>query len=554
MASYNDLKEKNVLFVQGLQENLNKLIAEGGATEGAFYLTNDTHRLYVGRKDQNSTKIIPVAVNEGVVTVAGVSALPSSGVNAGEFYYATTENILCVYNGQKFIQINTDQNNIISSLTNTVSAKDNIVTVKTEVKDDKNVAIEDTFQIKDSSGHTVITIITDEDGNDFIDLKADEYNLSSAVATEDNVSTATITLSSENTTEDTEVKIAAGDNITIAAVEGVANKFKISSSYHNTTIKPDTEDGVAVSLGTTGEDAGKIKVTITDTDGQSYTGVSEAITYTVGTSNYIPGSTLPVYTKTEIDTKINGLNGMTYKGTVGTNNTLPVITAENTSTIQVGDTYLVDADDKIALTEDNSYDNVAVTAGKGDLLIATGDETNGFITDNLKWSYVPAGDDAEHDTTYSWTGEDTSNKKVLQTTGAGEAGSWQLTAGTAMTVSSTGTDDMVTTIGHADVEHKDEDGTEENNVQSLTVVSDVDVNTQGHVTTVTKTKYNLQDTTYTLSGAVEDIAGGGVKITDTLTSSAGGTSTSVTSVTSDSLTVKAAGVDSYSVDIKWGSF
>jgi uncharacterized protein YxjI len=533
--AYNAFNDKNVLFLQGNQTKLNDLITNGGATEGAFYLTNDTHRLYVGRN--NGTKTIPVAVNEGVVTVANVNALPISGVNAGEFYYATAENILCVYNGQQFIQINTDQNNIISSLTNTVSAENNIATVKTEVVDDKNTTIQDTFQIKDSSGHTLITVT-----GDVIDLKADEYTLSSSVGVENSASTATIKLESANTTEDSTVKIAAGDNITIDA-DG-DNKFKISSSYHNTTNASLTSEITS---------AGTVKVTVTDSDGAPVSGESAAITYKVGTTDYIPGQTLPVYTKTEIDTKINGLNGMTYKGTVGTNNTLPVITAENTSTIQVGDTYLVDADDKIALTEDNSYDNVAVTAGKGDLLIATGDETNGFITDNLKWSYVPAGDDAEHDTTYSWTGEDTSNKKVLQTTGAGEAGSWQLTAGTAMTVSSTGTDDMVTTIGHADVEHKDEDGTEENNVQSLTVVSDVDVNAQGHVTTVTKTKYNLQDTTYTLSGGTVESITGGVKITDTLTPSVGGTSTSVTSVTSETLTMT-AGTNSYTVDIKWGTF
>lgn len=526
--AYNAFNDKNVLFLQGNQTKLNELITNGGATEGAFYLTNDTHRLYVGRN--NGAKIIPVAVNEGVVTVANVNALPTNGVNAGEFYYASTENILCVYNGSKFIQINTDQNNIISSLTNTVSAASNIATIKTEVKDDKNVIIQDTFQIKDSSGHTIITVT-----GDVIDLKADKYTLGSSVGVENSVSTATITLESTNTEDDSTVKIAAGDNITIAA-DGT-NKFKISSSYHNTTNNSLTSELTA---------EGKIKVTVTDSDGAPVSGESAAIIYKVGTADYIPGQTLPVYTKTEIDTKINGLNGMTYKGTVGNNSTLP------TTNVKVGDTYLVDADGKIALTTDNSYDGTAVTAGKGDLLIATGTETDGIITSGLKWSYVPSGDDAERDTTYTWTGTAASNKKVLQTVGAGEAGSWQLTAGTAMTVSSTGTDDMTTTISHANVSSSQATGTEQNNVQSLNVVSGVEVNDQGHVTTVTTTRYNLQDTTYTLSGATTDIEKG-VQITDTLTASVGGTTTSVTSITSDTLAMK-AGTNSYSIDIKWGSF
>lgn len=526
--AYSAFNDSNVLFLQGNQSNLNTLITNGGATEGAFYLTNDTHRLYIGRN--NGTKTIPVAVNEGVVTVANVNALPTTGVNAGEFYYASTENILCVYNGSKFIQINTDQNNIISSLTNTVSAASNVATIKTEVKDDKNVTIQDTFQIKDSSGHTLITVT-----GDVIDLKADKYTLGSSVAVENSASTATIKLDSANTTEESTVKIAAGDNITIAA-DGT-NKFKISSSYQNTTNASLTSELTS---------AGKIKVTVTDSAGASVAGESDAIIYKIGTTDYIPGQTLPVYTKTEIDTKINGLNGMTYKGTVGTNTTLP------TTDVKVGDTYLVDANDKIALTASNSYDGQAITAGKGDLLIATGTETNGVITSGLKWSYVPAGDDAEHDTTYTWTGTAASNKKVLQTVGAGEAGSWQLTAGTAMTVSSTGTDNMTTTIAHANVTSSQATGTEQNNVQSLNVVSGVEVNNQGHVTKVTTTKYNLQDTTYTLSGATTDIDKG-VQITDTLTASVGGTTTSVTSITSDTLAMK-AGTNSYSIDIKWGSF
>ena len=121
-----------------------------------------------------------------------------------------------------------------------------------------------------------------------------------------------------------------------------------------------------------------------------------------------------------------------------------------------------------------------------------------------------------------------------------------------MTVSSTGTDDMTTTISHANVSSSQATGTEQNNVQSLNVVSGVEVNDQGHVTTVTTTRYNLQDTTYTLSGATTDIEKG-VQITDTLTASVGGTTTSVTSITSDTLAMK-AGTNSYSIDIKWGSF
>ena len=69
--------------------------------DGYVYYTTDTHRLYVGQ----GTEMCPV--NEGVVTVANINSLPETAV-AGSFYYAAEENILCVYNGQTFVQINPD--------------------------------------------------------------------------------------------------------------------------------------------------------------------------------------------------------------------------------------------------------------------------------------------------------------------------------------------------------------------------------------------------------------------------------------------------------------
>lgn len=83
-------------FLRGLEAQLPKT-----ATDGYFYLTTDTHRLYVGQGEA----LVPV--NEGVLTVANIEALPESA-HAGDFYYATAENVLCVYNGSQFIQINPD--------------------------------------------------------------------------------------------------------------------------------------------------------------------------------------------------------------------------------------------------------------------------------------------------------------------------------------------------------------------------------------------------------------------------------------------------------------
>lgn len=103
-----------IKFLRGSQTNLNNLITSGDSTNaaGAFYLTEDTNRLYVGKTVDG--KVVPVPVNQGVVYVANIDALPSGdaakAVKTGEFYYAQEENILCVRSADKWVQINTPYN------------------------------------------------------------------------------------------------------------------------------------------------------------------------------------------------------------------------------------------------------------------------------------------------------------------------------------------------------------------------------------------------------------------------------------------------------------
>lgn len=125
----NNLNSAHLGFTSGLQADLNTLITNGGASEGTFYLTTDTHRLYIGREvtadtqatGTFTTKTIPIPVNEGIQTVTNLSDLPSAA-NPGEFYYVTGSNILCIYSGSGsntsgWVQINanTDTDTIVSS-------------------------------------------------------------------------------------------------------------------------------------------------------------------------------------------------------------------------------------------------------------------------------------------------------------------------------------------------------------------------------------------------------------------------------------------------------
>jgi hypothetical protein len=97
----------NVSFLRGTQSKLDTLLAAGsGYTEGAFYLTTDSDRLYFA---QSATEL--VHLNHNVIHVANVAALPAvATATEGDFYYAKEENVLCTKVNGAWKQINKDTN------------------------------------------------------------------------------------------------------------------------------------------------------------------------------------------------------------------------------------------------------------------------------------------------------------------------------------------------------------------------------------------------------------------------------------------------------------
>jgi len=80
-------------FKLGLQSAMDEMLAKNGTAQangvhGTFYLTSDTHRLYIGNSDKSIS-----AVNEGVITVSTIDDLPDidtdaqKKAHAGQFYY-----------------------------------------------------------------------------------------------------------------------------------------------------------------------------------------------------------------------------------------------------------------------------------------------------------------------------------------------------------------------------------------------------------------------------------------------------------------------------------
>lgn len=124
----------NVMFKRGTQSSFNNLSTY---QDGCFYLTTDSHRLYIGTGNNKAD-----LVSQSVITYpnwAAIEALSNKSssnyapglCSEGQFYYAKAENILCTYSNGKWIQINPDHNDDHDTYVKKVSvAKNTVNTVK----------------------------------------------------------------------------------------------------------------------------------------------------------------------------------------------------------------------------------------------------------------------------------------------------------------------------------------------------------------------------------------------------------------------------------------
>lgn len=531
----------NVGFKRGLHASL----PVNSATEGVFYLTTDTERFYVGKNDGTLAEL-----NKSVRTVSEVKNLPAlagTDVAIGDFYYAIKENILAVCiasssttSGKDWRQVNpdTDTDTKISSVSFAAATASNIATITETIKmADKDgnalAATEDktaTFKIKGGNGVKVSS-----SGSE-VTLTGD-YN---HTVVSSGTNTAGIDLMASNTKQGDTVKIKGGSNVTVAT--DAANKTITISSKDTIVSKGELNFEAAT---------GKISLKLQDQDGNDLVSLSDTdkIFYKVGDDNteYVPGSTLPVYTKTQVDTLFKGLNGLTYKSTVGSTGTIKSLPTANVSR---GDMYLVSGTGVVG----------SGTTGKtGDLFIATGEEdaSTGFISGTITWTYVPSGDDEEKDTTYYGVATaGTTHSWTLTDNGGGARGGIDLNEGTSIVLEST-TDSsnqvLTTTIKHADVNRTNDIKETLTSSNTAQVITGVETNAQGHVTKVTGVKVNGDHLSgYTLSGT-DKVETNKVTFEHTLTSGTGATSSAKDVVESTSL-VFASVTDGYSINLEWGSF
>lgn len=397
-----------VSFKRGLSKNLPT--SSENIKDGTFYLTTDTHRLYIGQKTGSETNL--VELNKSITIVNALSNLPlhgETGVNdslkdyVGQFYYVQSLNILCVVvkeekEGQnpvyKWKQINPDTTLAPNEDNTTVKVSNNIATITSTVADSKANTSTGKHTVK---GGTNITISTDTDG--YIISSTDTnttYDLgTNTTSTAD--STAKIILTSSNPSSTDTIQITTSDD-DHSELKATANNGTI-----NFDLKVDNMYNTGFSSGYGDGNTG-FKFEVADGAGPQSASIDPIITYGSGTTTDVHfnsgTATLDVYTKTQTDNAIKSAlqtaDAMTFKGVLD-------LKREGTEEPPVYKVILQGAEPETVITSANKGDTYKV--GKegtyfghlckiGDLLIAKEDGLNSStISSKDKWYYIPSGDD-----------------------------------------------------------------------------------------------------------------------------------------------------------------
>ena len=575
-----------VQFLHGTEDSLQSLRKNtSNIKPGAFYVTSDTNRMYLGVKEGSANKIVPL--NQGVITVAAVANLPSTGIEVGYFYYATSENVLCVYNGNKWVQINPDTNTTITSRSMTAEKKagETALKVTDTISDSALNKYEAVWGFEEEGGNVTITVAKKtytENGSSVVrnmfTIKCDvtigtteskETGIIKLVDSGDDDKTVTI----QPKSADTKLTVSStGNGIIYIDDLGLRNADidNISYSYDEYG-----NGQISISSGTSvisTASIGDVKIEYgnhLEPGGSAY-----PIAYF---NNGI--ATLDVYTKGDVDKLIAATNAMTFIGVLSS--TSPNHSILPTTNVRVGDTYKVGENRKYYTDGTTISGSGKTYAVIGDLFIATGTESEetGFITTGLKWEYVPSGNEEGVVQTFS-----TQNHGFYVKEGTDTLLDFKLAVDTNNPITLTDTDSTdgktkAVTIKHADVTLADDvpaagvaqtkaSATAPNASSYITYVKEVKTNAQGHVTQINTQTVTLADTNATLdtvqlTASSDESVTNGVVLTSTvqLDHPADSTDTSdqksdtmIIQSTNDNLKVSVTAAGAVNFNLVWGTF
>lgn len=590
----NVLKDAKVGFLTGAQSSIDTMLSKGanaGAKHGYFYLTKDSHRLYVGNSDGSIS-----AVNEGVQTVTYLNDLPTLTTAAdkvaytGRFFYvqykdtnagqvdSNIANILCVYNGSTWVQINANTDTNVKSNTYTTSASGTTGTIKNAIGSSDGGSVSGNFDIVVAGGLKIAQ--TTNKGNS-LTITGDKFTLA---AGDGNTGEVKLNLTSANGQTGSSVTLKADSNTNV-----------ITRSGNTITISGRVNASLAIANATGGKTG--FTVTVTDNQGKTVVGSYDPMikygSKAQSSTKLVDGAfTLNAYNKDEVDQLMRDLNAMEYRGTVGANGTAATSWADCIKLTQkIGYTYLFSSSitvngvqhtaGTLAIARGTEYTSADLAAGT----ISNADLIGTINPTTLVWDFVESTNDT--DTTYKlYTTPSGTIGFQLQDSTGGVKGRVKYTGANGLSVSQSlgggldisaqKTPENVITITHNNVSRTNTStnpisksvlgsktpATHLNDTITIPVVTGVTTNAQGHVTSVNTVNYELNDTATLITGmssAASANSDGSValKTSVTATSSSGknmvqnGTATAT--IKSSSLTLGASG-SSVSIDMVWGEF
>lgn len=378
----------NIAFKLGTQAKLEALAKEK-VQNGVFYLTSDTHRLYIGNADGS---ISPV--NQGVIPVANLASVTNP--IPGQFYYLTSDNILATHNGTQWVQINPDT--YVKGLWDTVSATDDGVKIITNLEQAGGVHqgiiesddTEDSIPVHIDGGQKIKVSAGSGTSANHITIATGDYGF--VTDGSDNNVNVNLTYTAPGATE-----VTKEEKVNIKSVNGIkVTQANNTLTFDGSELKNQAGADKIVDAEFTAEASG-FMLTLTK-------GNNDAITATVnpkikyGKANYGDGQhehefvsgvdTLHVYTIDQVDKlvadSLTNFNALTYKGTVGA--TGATVNALPQSGVANGDVYMGDGSVAVKLTANGT----AELYDAGTLFIAQGTEgIDGVIPANtVTWTRV----------------------------------------------------------------------------------------------------------------------------------------------------------------------
>lgn len=546
-----NIKNSNVFFKSGSQARYDALTSRD---PGTFYVTHDTHRLYLGND----------LLSQAVEIVTSLPDKTDARVASGTIFYLEGKNILAIFDKtvNEWVQLNPDTS--IEDMTLSTADVDGATELSLIVKENRSTkhngdASAFSKKIK-FSGAKGITVASNGAGDGLV-ITAPELTVGTADGG------AKIGL-------DTKVVPIIGDGSTTVSYDSEAGKIKISSSYENTVVtggevlaEAAADKGFDVTVKLEVEKNGNPEPDIVLTTG-NFSPVIQVAT-NKGETGLSYGSDVEfengiakvdTYSTAYLDKKfqdtLNQVNAMTYKGKLdvtGGAATLP------SSGVHIGDTYILPEAAQV-----NGSGTTKVYQ-PGTLFIAKGTEgADGIIGSDLSFDSVLTSDS---DTTYRLVNDAANVLSFYSSTNNSEpqslievAGDDYLTA----TITSEASNNAHATIS---VNHKNlgfestKDAslavTQESGKSKTFTVVDSIVQDKGHITNLTTKDITVVDTVTKLSEADfgAKIENGAAVIDLAITDTQGGAASSKFNIASDTLTLTAdASTTTVRAELVWGSF